>query len=303
VVLAGLLGAGSAAASRWGADYFPNVTLVNQDGQALRFYDDLLKDKTVAINVIYTRCPDECPLETARLAQLQRLLGERMGRDIVFYSISIDPEYDTPARLKAYMEKFGVGPGWQFLTGKPEDIRRVTKKLGLSRTSDAQNRDGHTASLMVGNVPAGQWMRHSAADNPRFLADSMGTFLGWRNAKPGKSYAHAQPIALEDGEYLFQSRCSGCHSLGKGDALGPDLLGVTQRRERAWLVRYIQIPDKVLASGDPIARQLYDKYGKVRMPNVSLGRSDVDAIVSYLEKRDTAPAQMPHDHHHHMHAQ
>ena len=65
------------AGSPWGADYFPNVTLTTQDGVKVRFYDDLLKDKSVAINVIYTRCKDVCPLETAKLAQVQRLFGGR----------------------------------------------------------------------------------------------------------------------------------------------------------------------------------------------------------------------------------
>src|SRR5256886_13560217 len=81
-----LRGGPASADNRWGADYFPNVPLVTQDGATVRLYDDLLKGKSVAINVIYTSCKDECPLETARLAQLQRLLGERMGKEIFFYS-------------------------------------------------------------------------------------------------------------------------------------------------------------------------------------------------------------------------
>lgn len=272
----------SRVANRYGAGYFPNVPLVTQDGKTVRFYDDLLKGKSVAVNIIYTSCKDECPLETARLAQLQRLLGPRMGKDIFFYSISIDPEHDTPEVLKAYMEKFGVGPGWTFLTGKAEDIRLATKKLGLSRYSDAANKDGHTAILMVGDEPGGQWVRHSAVDNPEFLASSLATFFGWREMH-GKSYAEARPLKTDNGAYLFASRCSVCHSIGQGDKLGPDLLGVTARRERTWLLRYIQVPDQVLAAGDPIARALSEKYEKVRMPNVSLGGADAAAIVSYLE--------------------
>ena len=269
-------------ANRYGAGYFPNVPLITQDGKTVRFYDDLLKGKSVAINIIYTSCTDECPLDTARLAQLQRLLGARMGKDIFFYSISIDPAHDTPAVLKAYMEKFDVGPGWTFLTGNAADIRAVTKKLGLSRYSDSANKDGHTAILMVGDVPGGQWVRHSAVDNPEFLASSLATFFGWRDLQ-GRSYTEAQPLNVGQGEYLFASRCSACHSLGQGDKMGPDLLGVTARRERTWLLRYIQVPDQVLASGDPIAKALNQKYQNVRMPNVSLGGADAAAIVSYLE--------------------
>src|ERR1041384_579293 len=196
------------APNRWGANYFPNFTLATQDGNTVRFYDDLLKGKSVAVNIIYTSCTDECPLETARLAQLQRLPGARVGKDIFFYSISIDPKHDTPEVLKAYMEKFGVGPGWTFLTGGAADIRAVTKKLGLSRYSDAANKDGHTAILMVGDVPGGQGVRHSAVDNPEFLASSLATFFGWRDVQ-GKSYTEARPLNGGAGGYIFCRRCSG----------------------------------------------------------------------------------------------
>src|SRR5881628_4223469 len=79
-----------AAQSRWGANYFPKVTLTTQDGEDVQFYD-LIKGRIVAIDLIYTNCQYACPLETARLARAQQLLGDRMGRDIFFISISIDP--------------------------------------------------------------------------------------------------------------------------------------------------------------------------------------------------------------------
>lgn len=60
----------ASAQRRWGADYFPNIPLTTQDGTTVRFYDDLLKGKSVAINAIYTRCKDVCPLETAKLVQV-----------------------------------------------------------------------------------------------------------------------------------------------------------------------------------------------------------------------------------------
>jgi protein SCO1/2 len=277
------------AANRWGADYFPDVSLTTQDGATVKLYADLLKDKAVAINVIYTHCKDECPLETAKLVQVQRLLGERVGKEIFFYSITIDPKHDTPKVLKAYAEKFGVGPGWLFLTGKEEDIKLVTKKLGLSRNSDAANKDGHTASLMVGDVPGGQWMRNSAVDNPQFLADTIGNFLGWKDATRGKSYADARPLTIDKGQYLFQSQCGACHTIGQGDKLGPDLSGVTTRRDRAWLARYLAEPETMLAEGDPIATALFDKYQTVRMPNLSLGRDDIAALLSHLDAQSGTP--------------
>jgi protein SCO1/2 len=212
-------------ANRWGANYFPNIILTTQDGTKVRFYDELLKGKSVAINIIYTSCKDECPLETARLVQVQQLFGDRMGQDIFFYSISIDPDHDTPEVLKAYAEKFGVGPGWIFLTGKAEDIRIVTKKLGLSRYSDAANKDGHTASLMVGDVPGGQWMRNSAVDNPQFLADTIGNFLGWKDQKlRGGAPAHARPGTVSLSKPMRRlphhraRRQGGARPVGRDDA-------------------------------------------------------------------------------------
>jgi protein SCO1/2 len=272
----------SGAATPWGADYFPNVPVTTQDGKTLRFYDDLLKGKSVAILLFYTSCQDVCPLETANLVKVQKLLGAHMGRDIFFYSIAIDP-WDTPKENKAYAQKFGVGPGWLFLSGKEADIQLIARKLGLSRTSDALNKDGHSASLMLGKVPDGMWMRNSAVDNPQFLATTIANFLGWKDEAQGeRSYAEARPLDIGKGQFLFQSRCAACHTIGGGDRVGPDLLGVTTRREHAWLVRYLQQPENVLAEGDPIATSLFRKYRQVRMPNLDLGTDDVASLLSYL---------------------
>ena len=282
-----LLAFGSAAAAEnpYGAGYFPNVSLTNQDGKQIRFYDEI-KGKSVAINVMYTSCKDECPLETAKLAQLQRMLGEKMGRDIFFYSISIDPRNDTPDKLKTYAKNFSIGPGWQFLTGDPADIKVLVKKLGLSRNSDKSNKDGHTASLMVGNEPTGAWMRNSAIDNPIFLRASIGSFLGWREDPEKRiSYTAAQPLNLEGGLYMFQTRCSVCHTIGDGDKVGPDLAGLARRRERAWVARYLVNPDKMRAEGDPIALELAGKYKTIQMPNQRLEGDDLKTMLTFLESK------------------
>lgn len=296
------------ASAQHGPGYFPNIPLTTQDGAHVRFYDDLLSGKSVAINVIYTSCTDECPLETARMAEVQRLLGDRMGRDIRFYSISIDPEHDTPTRLKAYAEKFGVGPGWLFLTGKKEDIQVLTKKLGLSRSNDAANKDGHVSTLMLGNEPSGQWMRNSAVDNPRFLAATMNNFFGWKDGQTGKDYAEARPVSIGKAQFLFQSRCASCHTIGGGDGIGPDLNDVTQRRDPVWLAKFIMEPEKMLAEGDPTATLLFKKYKEVRMPNLRLSDEDVTSLVSFLDARSKAPeppkeahekSGKSYSHHHH----
>jgi protein SCO1/2 len=271
--------------SPWGADYFPNVELTTQDRVRVRFYDDLLKDKAVAINVIWTHCIDACPLETAQLVQVKRLLGDRVGRDIFFYSISIDPKRDTPAVLKAYAEKFDTGPGWLFLTGQKKDIDLIRKKLGLSSRNDAESRDGHAPTLAVGNEATGQWMRQSAVDNPRFLATKINAFLGdWSQ---GKSYAEARPLDVHPGKYVFDSMCGACHTVGKGDKVGPDLRDVTARRDRAWLFRYIKAPARVRAANDPISKKLFAAY-KVRMPDLGMADGDVHEVIRYLDAQSAS---------------
>jgi len=271
----------------WGADYFPNVALVTHTGKTVHFYDDLLKGKSVVVNVIYTRCKDRCPLETAKLAQVQRLLADRVGRDIFFYSISIDPQFDTPSVLRDYAARYHTGPGWLFLTGDRQDIALLQKKLGLYSRTDAVSPDGHLPSLMIGNEPTAQWMLNSAVDNPRFLAATITNFLiGWNAGRVvvPRSYAAARPIAgLDPGAYLFDTKCAACHTFGDRNGIGPDLAGVTRARDRAWLERFIKTPDQVLAENDPIATALFAEYNQVVMPNLRLGDGDVAALLKYIE--------------------
>jgi protein SCO1/2 len=138
----------------------------------------------------------------------------------------------------------------------------------------------------------------------------MAALLGWRDVLPAQSYAEARPIDLKTGQYVYQGRCSACHTIGLGDKVGPDLAGVTARRERAWLARYIGAPDELLAAGDPVAASLYEKYGKVRMPKLRFAPGEIDAVISYLQTRTAElvekakqHAAHPHTHgqHHHSH--
>jgi protein SCO1/2 len=284
------------ASSQWGADYFPNITLITQDGKPVKFYDDLIKGKIVAIDLIYTQCKDSCPLETARLRQVQKMLGDRVGKDIFFYSISIDPEHDTPEALRDYAEMYNAGPGWTFLTGKKQDIELLGKKLGLYN-GPTKSRDGHTPALLIGNEATGQWMKNSATDNPRFLAIMLGQFMdSWRNRQAvqqtaNNDYANAAALEVKDpGQYVFASHCAACHSIGHGDRIGPDLAGVTQRRDHAWLVRFIADPDKLLEEKDQVALDLFKRYKQVRMPNLRLANVDVEALIAFLQKQESTSA-------------
>jgi protein SCO1 len=103
--------------------FFSDRKLLTQHGKEVAFYSDVLRDKVVLIDFIYAQCADSCPTQTSRLAQVQSLLGERVGHAVWLVSISIDPAHDTPQVLQDYATRFGAGDGWLFLTGSKANIR------------------------------------------------------------------------------------------------------------------------------------------------------------------------------------
>jgi protein SCO1 len=270
---------------------FPNVELITQDGKKVHFYDDLIKGKVVAIELMYTTCRYNCPLETARLVQLQKMLGDRMGKEVFFYSITIEPEIDTPKVLKAYTEKYHIGPGWTFLTGKPADIKLISKKLGLDSLPDVNDPDGHTPHLLIGNDATGLWMRNSGLDNTKFLSMKIEQLLGYRPHTvdiAAAKQAGAVQLNLDKGAYLFATRCAACHTIGNGDKIGPDLLGVTSSRDLNWIRRTIIEPDKLIAEKDPIATALFKKYKEVQMPRLNLAEADVNVLIDFMRRESAS---------------
>lgn len=134
--------------------YFTDTELLTQDGRKVRFYSDVLKDKVVLINVIYTSCKDACPLITRQLTEVRAKLGERFGKEVFFISLTSDPERDTPPALKKFAEKNDAShAGWTFLTGSKDNVNKVLAKLGQL----SQNVEEHSTLLIAGNVPAKRW--------------------------------------------------------------------------------------------------------------------------------------------------
>ena len=149
------------------ADDFPQVRLQDQDGKQFYFYEDLLRDKIVLINLMYTSCDGTlCERGTQNLVNLQKLLGDRLGREIFIYSITLDPEHDTPDVLKAYAERYGAR--WTFLTGKLSDITALRHKLGLFDPDPKVDADRakHSGMLKIGNVPLKSWSATSVLAEP-----------------------------------------------------------------------------------------------------------------------------------------
>ena len=152
--------------------YFTDVSLINQDGEEKRLYSDLLKDRVVIINAMFTGCQGVCPVTQGNLLKIQKWLGPRLGDDVHLLSLTVDKELDSPERLKEYAAQIGARPGWHFLTGEPENIDFALRKLGLW----VKNKEGHGSVFLIGNVPTGLWKKAhgmSSVDNLIEILDSV----------------------------------------------------------------------------------------------------------------------------------
>lgn len=166
---------GMSARARLQRRNFPNVKLLTQDGKEVRFYDDLIKDKIVTINFFYAKCQGICPTVTANLAKAQKILGDRVGREIFMTSISLKPEHDTPAALREYADMFKAKPGWSFLTGKPADIELLRRSLGFTNLDPQLDKDTsqHIGNVRMGNEPLMLWAACPGMARPEFIAKSI----------------------------------------------------------------------------------------------------------------------------------
>ena len=133
----------------------PDVNVLDQEGNALHFYTDLIKGKTVAINFIFTNCTTICPPLAATFARVQKEMGDKVGKDVHFISISVDPLTDTPERLKAWGAKFKAGTGWTFVTGEKQEMDKLLNALGAA----VSKREDHTPAMIIGNDSKGIWTR------------------------------------------------------------------------------------------------------------------------------------------------
>jgi protein SCO1 len=295
---------------RWGEGYVPNVPVVNQDGETFHFFEDLVRDKIVAINFIYTSCPDICPLTTARMAQLQERLGEAVGRNFHLISLSVDPENDTPEVLKEYSEAFGRRPGWQFLTGKPEDIQAIRYRLGDRRKVLSE----HTQEIKIGNGATGEWQRSALLGDMESLVMAIRQMdPEWRNTRRVIPFHPAANTGIRyaehPGQQTFRRFCAPCHTVGVGDRVGPDLRGVSERRDHEWLKQFIMDPVAVRRQGDPIALALANEYPGALMPRLGVGAVDAEELIAYIEEESGRLTEMEaehrasHDHSGHGHDQ
>ncbi len=279
----------TALAGRWGSDYFPNTPVIDETGRTLSFYEDVLRGRMVVISFIYTSCKDLCPINTARLAAVAEELRDVMGESVFFVSISVDPENDTPERLKAFKESFYDGPGWTFLTGDTDVLRDIGSKLGNDSPIPAQHRN----EIILGNEATSDWARNTPFGEIGVLASTIRDLdPTWRQQVriPAAQYLELEDFAHlrmsdQQGQALFQKMCAPCHTVGVGDRVGPDLMGVNERRSEDWLVDFILDPEALRRSGDPQAAELVERFPGARMPSFGLTETDAKDLLSFLRDR------------------
>jgi protein SCO1/2 len=135
--------------------YFTDVVLINQNGEKMRFYSDLLQGKVVIINSFFATCQGSCLPLNRNLEKVQQALGDHVGKDVHIVSISVDPTVDTPASLKEYAKKPHARPGWYFLTGDKQNVDFVLNKLGQF----VSDKNDHLNIFIIGNERTGLWKK------------------------------------------------------------------------------------------------------------------------------------------------
>lgn len=145
----------------------PDVEVTTQDGETVEFYSDLVEDRVVAMNFIFTTCTTVCPPMGAIFGQLEKKLGDRVGRDVHLISISVDPTTDTPERLTEWSAKFGRTPGWTLVTGDKTTVDSLLKSLQVF-TPDFED---HAPIVLLGNDARSEWTRAYGLAPPDKLAD------------------------------------------------------------------------------------------------------------------------------------
>jgi len=168
---------------------FPNFELVTHEGKKVLFYDDLIKDKIVLLNMMYARCDGVCMPTTMNLVKVQKLLreqyGARFGREIVMYSLTLKPEQDSPEALRQYAEMHGVEPGWWFLTGRPEELEQLRRKLGYVDLDPQVDRTrlSHTGNVRYGNEARTIWSACPGLSKPSAIVEAI-SWVDWPQAAP-----------------------------------------------------------------------------------------------------------------------
>ena len=155
--------------------------LVDQHGKQVKFVSDVIADRIVVMDFVYTTCTTVCPVLSAVFGQLQNKLGDRLGDEVVLVSVSVDPVKDTPQRLNAYSKIHKARPGWIWLTGNKRTMDEVLDGLGAYSPNFAD----HAAMVLIGDGQNGQWSRFYGFPNPDRIVEQVDALRAARNVVSG----------------------------------------------------------------------------------------------------------------------
>ena len=156
-------------------------TLVDQHGKDVKFVSDVIGDRIVVMDFIYTSCTTVCPVISAVFGQVQTKLGDELGDEVVLVSVSVDPARDTPQRLKAYAATHKAQPGWIWLTGGKRTMDEVLDGLGAY----TPNFENHPAMVLVGDGRTGEWSRFFGFPSPDRLVEQVNALQAARTVAAG----------------------------------------------------------------------------------------------------------------------
>lgn len=166
----------------------PDTVLTDQDGRKLRLKTDAMGGRLVVIDFVYTTCTTICPIQSALFADLQKRLGERAGKDVALLTVTVDPVRDTPQRLNEFGARFGAGPGWRFLTGRPPAVEEVLKAFDAY----TPNFTDHPAAVLVGDPRTGEWLRYFGFPRSEQIMERVGILLAERDGRSVHAAMHAR---------------------------------------------------------------------------------------------------------------
>lgn len=205
-------------------DDIPDCALLNHNGEVVRFFTELVKDRAVVINFFYTDCQKSCPPTNVAIRRLRKALSPSFGGSVRFLSITLQPGKDTVQRLAEYARANAPAeddpdlPKWDFLTGNPEHIYSLRRALGLYETDPFLDADPsqHGSVLLVGNHATGRWTKVNALGNPSQIHSQTKRIIGWTAAQ---RYEDVRRAVAETREYPIR----GAHL--SSSISGPPILG------------------------------------------------------------------------------
>ena len=176
------------------SDRFSNIELTSEDGEKLRFYDDLVKDQIVVVSFFYTRCNGICAPTNRSLVQVRRALAKALGKDIRLISISLDTEHDNPDQLKAYAKRFKEKaeesdpdlPEWFFLCGDEKEVNTLRREMGVYDLDPVIDADvtQHAGLLTYGNDRTNRWSALPSMLKPADITEGILRISGNRFRDP-----------------------------------------------------------------------------------------------------------------------